>query len=176
TVRQELVPQVLDFFLDRLKVQLREEGRPLDVIEAVLSQADDDIVRLIAKIEALEAIKGTPQGEDLLALHKRASNILAAAKDFTPSGDLQNLPGAPEVEAALIAQLAAVEPIVAEQVRIENYQSALLSIAALRQGVDAFLDGVLVNAEDQAVRTNRLNLLARICDLSLGIADLARMA
>ncbi|MGZ3298529.1 MAG: glycine--tRNA ligase subunit beta, partial [Asticcacaulis sp.] len=173
---KELRFHVLAFFTDRLKVQLREEGRPLDVIEAVLSQADDDIVRLIAKIEALEAIKGTPQGEDLLALHKRASNILAAAKDFTPSGAPLKLAGAPEVEVALIAQLAAVEPIVAEQVRIENYQSALLSIAALRQGVDAFLDGVLVNAEDQAVRTNRLNLLARICDLSLGIADLARMA
>ncbi len=172
---EEVGPSILDFFIDRLKVQLREEGRPLDVIEAVLAVADDDVVRLIDKIKALEALKGTPAGDDLFALHKRAANILAAAKvDTLP--EPRDLPGAPAVETTLIAQLKRVTADVNSQLHIENFQSALLTLAAMRQNVDAFLDGVLVNDTDDGVRTNRLAILAGICSLSKGIADLGKIA
>jgi len=167
---------LLDFFTDRLKVQLREEGRPLDVIEAVLALKDDDVVRVINRIEALEAVKASDQGENLVAVHKRAANILAAAKWDRPAGDLLTASDIPEVESALIGQLSDTKRSVADHLRIENYRGALLSIAALRQNVDAFLDGVLVNDEDEAVRARRLNLLANVCALSEGLADLSKLA
>ena len=167
---------LLDFFTDRLKVQLREEGRPLDVIEAVLALKDDDVVRVINRIEALEAVKASDQGENLVAVHKRAANILAAAKWDRPAGDLLTASDLPEVESALIGQLSDTKRSVADHLRIENYRGALLSIAALRQNVDAFLDGVLVNDEDEAVRARRLNLLANVCSLSEGLADLSKLA
>ncbi len=167
---------ILDFFTDRLKVQLREEGRPLDVVEAILALKDDDIVRVINRIEALEAVKASDQGENLVAVHKRAANILAAAKWDRPASDLLTASDLPEVESALIRQLSDTKRIVSDQLRIENYREALLSLAALRQNVDAFLDGVLVNDEDEAVRGRRLNLLANVCGLSEGIADLSKLA
>lgn len=163
---------ILDFFTDRLKVQLREDGRPLDVIEAVLALKDDDVVRTIARIDALEAVKS----DDLVAAHKRAANILAAAKWTNQASDLLTPNDAPEVESALIAQLNDAKSAVAADLRIENYRGALLSIAALRQNVDAFLDGVLVNESDEAVRGRRLNLLANVCALSEGLADLSKLA
>ena len=163
--------EILDFFTDRLKVQLREEGRALDVIDAVLALQDDDIVRTLKRIEALEA----GRSEDLVATHKRAANILAAAKWDQAAGDLLTAKDAPEVESALIAQLTGAKSAVAGHLRGENYREALLSIAALRQNVDAFLDGVLVNESDEAVRARRLNLLANACALSAGIADLGKL-
>ena len=168
----EVSAEVADFFTDRLKVQLREDGRPLDVIEAVLALKEDDVVRTIARIDALEAAKS----DDLVAVHKRAANILAAAKWDRPAGDLLTATDAPEVESALITQLNAAKSAVAGDLRIENYRGALLSIAALRQNVDAFLDGVLVNESDEAVRGRRLNLLANVCALSEGLADLSKLA
>ncbi len=165
-------PEVLDFFTDRLKVQLREEGRLLDVIEAVLALQDGDVARTIRRIEALEAVKS----DDLVAVYKRPANILAAAKWTQRAGDLLTANDAPEVESALIAQLTAAKSAVAAAMATENYREALLSIAALRQSVDAFLDGVLVNDSDEAVRARRLNLLAGVCALSDGIADLSKLA
>ena len=164
--------EILDFFTDRLKVQLREDGRPLDVIEAVLALKEDDVVLTIARIDALEAAKS----DDLVAAYKRPANILAAAKWTQAAGDLLTANDAPEVESALIAQLNDTKSVVADHLRIENYQGALLSIAALRQNVDAFLDGVLVNESDEAVRGRRLNLLANVCALSEGLADLSKLA
>ena len=155
---------------------MREEGRPFDVIEAGLSVRDDDIVRIIIRIEALEVVKASDQGENLVAVHKRAANILAAAKWTSVAGDLLTASDLPEVESALIGQLSDTKRSVADHLRIENYRGALLSIAALRQNVDAFLDGVLVNDEDEAVRARRLNLLANVCSLSEGLADLSKLA
>lgn len=163
--------EILDFFTDRLKVQLREEGRPLDVIEAVLALQDDDVVRVIDRMKALEAAKS----DDLIATHKRAANILAAAKWDRPPGDLSAEANVPEVESALIRQLTKAKSQVADHLRIENYHGALLTVAAMRQNVDAFLDGVLVNESDEAVRARRLNLLANVRALSEGIADLSKL-
>ena len=172
---ERLAIDILDFFTDRLKVQLKDEGRRLDVIDAVLTLKDDDIVRTIARIDALESILATPAGDDLLALHKRAANILAASKTDLPHADARAFAGVDPLEAALLQALQAAQAPVAGAVAEENYAGALLSIAALRQNVDAFLDGVLVNDPDEEVKANRLAILRGVCDLSKAVADLGRI-
>jgi glycyl-tRNA synthetase beta chain len=165
---------ILDFFNDRLKVQLREEGHAPDVLDAVFALKDDDILRLTKKLDSLEAVLA--EGEDLIQTHKRAANILAAAKWSEPAGAPAASSQAEAAETALVAALVKAQSVVQKALATENYAEALQAIAALRQNVDSFLDGVLVNAEDAGVRAARLNLLAGVCALSAGIADLSRIA
>jgi glycyl-tRNA synthetase beta chain len=175
---QAVAAEFEDFMADRLKVQLKDEGHRFDIIEAVFALKDGDIVRQTQKIAALEAILKTPQGDDLLAAHKRAANILAAEakKGDLPSGEPQALSGAPAVETALLTQLNMAKRAVGTALEEEKYIDALHHIAALRQGVDAFLDGVLVNADDASVGANRLLILKAVCELSGEIADLSKIA
>ena len=174
----DVTAEILDFFTDRLKVQLREDGRNHEVIDAVLANKDDDMVRVVGRIDALDRVLQLPQGQDALAAHKRAANILAAEakKGALPQGEAEVLPGAPDVELALIQQLKTQKGVIENLLNAENVYEALLSLAALRQNVDAFLDGVLVNADDSAVRANRLKILAQVCALSAPVADLSRIA
>ncbi len=167
---------ILAFFIDRLKVQLREEGRGYDVIDAVLTGDQDDVVQAIRKIEALEAVLATPAGNDLLALHKRASNILAASKTDLPHAEPQVYAGIDPLEKTLLDAVLAARALVSHHIQAENYAEALKMIAASRQNVDSFLDGVLVNADDEEVKANRLAILRGICDLSKDIADLGKIA
>jgi len=170
--------ELFAFLVDRLKVQLRDEGHRFDIVDSVLGFADNDVVRIVTKIDALEAILKTPQGDDLLAAHKRAANILAAEakKGDLPTGEPKALPAAPAVETTLLTQLNTTKQAVDAALGAEKDIDALLAIAALRQSVDAFLDGVLVNADDAAIRANRLLILQAVCDLSGGIADLSKIA
>ncbi|MDV6329579.1 glycine--tRNA ligase subunit beta [Asticcacaulis sp. 201] len=167
-----------DFMADRLRVQLKDDGVRFDVIEAVFALKDGDVVRLTRKIEALETVLKTPKGDDLLAAHKRVANILAAEakKGALPKAEPHALPGAPDVEIALIKQINVTRRSVDAALDQEKYIDALQEIAAMRQGVDAFLEGVLVNAEDAAIRNNRLAILRAVCDLSGEIADLSKIA
>ena len=176
STRGDLAAEILAFFTDRLKVQLKDEGRRYDVIDAVLSGDQDDIVQAISKIEALEAVLATPAGEDLLALHKRAANILAASKTDLPHAEPRAELASEEVEIALLKALQAATAPVSDTIAQEKYTEALKKIAALRQNVDGFLDGVLVNADDEEVKANRLAILRAVCDLSKGIADLGKIA
>jgi glycyl-tRNA synthetase beta chain len=171
-------PEFEDFMADRLKVQLKDEGFRFDVIEAVFALKDGDIVRQTQKIAALEAVLKTQQGDDLLAAHKRAANILAAEakKGDLPKTEMRALAGAPAVETALIARINTVQRAVGMALEEEKYIDALQEIAAMRHDVDALLEGVLVNAEDAGVRANRLAILKAVCDLSGKIADLSRIA
>ena len=173
-----VAPEFEDFMADRLKVQLKDEGHRFDIIESVFALKYGDIVRQTLRIAALETILKTPHGDDLLAAHKRAANILAAEakKGDLPSGEPKALPSAPAVETALLTQINTTKPAVGTALEEEKYIDALHHIAAMRQGVDAFLDGVLVNADDAAVRANRLLILKAVCDLSGDIADLSKIA
>jgi glycyl-tRNA synthetase beta chain len=167
-----------DFMADRLKVQLKDEGFRFDVIEAVFTLKDGDIVRQTEKIAALEAILKTPEGENLLAAHKRAANILAAEakKAPLPQGTPKALKEAPAVETTLLTHINTAARAVETSLAAEKYIDALHHIAAMRHDVDAFLDGVLVNAEDPAIRANRLTMLQAVCDLSGDIADLSKIS
>ncbi|WKL56301.1 glycine--tRNA ligase subunit beta [Asticcacaulis sp. ZE23SCel15] len=169
--------EFLEFFADRLKVQLRDEGVRFDLIDAVFALKDDDVIRMIERIRALESIIDTAEGQDVLALYKRVANILnaEAKKGELPTGHARILAGAPEVETDLIARLSGVGATVRQHIEGEAYLEALKALSTLRGAVDAFLDGVLVNAEDASVRQNRLALLGDIRGLVESVADLSKI-
>jgi glycyl-tRNA synthetase beta chain len=167
------------FFADRLKVALREQGKRHDLVDAVFALGDDDLVRVVDRIEALDAFLKTDDGANLLAGYKRATNILKAEekKDGAPvAGEARSLPGAPDEETFLLAALRLALPDLKIELQNEQFTEALGTLAQLRAPVDAFFDKVLVNAEDAAVRQNRLRLLAQVRDAMGLVADFSLIA
>ncbi|MEQ9813419.1 MAG: glycine--tRNA ligase subunit beta [Azospirillaceae bacterium] len=171
---------LLDFFADRLKVILREQGVRHDLIDAVFAAGgEDDLVRLLAKVESLAAFLGTDDGANLLTAYGRAANIvrIEAKRDgvegFAPEVDQQALAADEEqaLEAALGKALTAMGPHLAA----EDFAAAMGELARLRQPVDAFFDRVTVNADDATLRRNRLALLAKITVTMNQIADFSRV-
>ncbi|MFL0413877.1 glycine--tRNA ligase subunit beta [uncultured Sphingomonas sp.] len=167
---------VLDFFADRLKVQQREAGVRHDLIDAVFALGgEDDLVRLLARVKALQSFVGTEDGANLLAGYKRAANILKKegieASAPTVSGAYDPEPA----EAALAAALDAAEPAAADAVANEDFEAAMAALATLRAPIDAFFDTVTVNDADPAKRTARLALLARVRAAVHGVADFSRI-
>jgi glycyl-tRNA synthetase beta chain len=167
--------EVLDFFADRLKVQQREAGVRHDLIDAVFALGgEDDLVRLLARVHALQAFIGTEDGANLLAGYKRAANILKK-EDFI-GGEEIALSYTPEpAERALVDALAEAGPRAAAAVAGEDFAGALAALASLRAPIDAFFDQVTVNDADPAKRTFRLNLLARLRDAVHGVADFSKI-
>jgi glycyl-tRNA synthetase beta chain len=159
------------FFADRLKVMLRDQGRRHDLVDAVFALGDDDLVRIVARIEALTNFLATDDGANLLAGFRRAANILAAEarKGPLPEGEPVRA-DSPAQEAALFDALLEAR-VVIPLLEAEDYAGAMSALAALRAPVDAFFENVLVNAEDPAVRAARLRLLAAITDLMRKVAD-----
>jgi glycyl-tRNA synthetase beta chain len=160
------------FFADRLKVALREQGKRHDLVDAVFALGDDDLVRVVDRIEALDAFLKTEDGANLLAGYKRAANILKAEekKDGAPvTGHAMMMEGAPDEETTLLVCLRVAAPEIESEAASERFTDALTTLASLRGPVDAFFDKVLVNAEDAAVRQNRLRLLAQVRD-AMGLA------
>ncbi|MEY4238768.1 MAG: hypothetical protein RL339_1369 [Pseudomonadota bacterium] len=166
---------VLAFFADRLKVQQREAGVRHDLIDAVFALGgEDDLVRLLARVHALQAFIGTEDGTNLLAGYKRAANILKK-EDFT-AGEEIALSYTPEpAERALVDALAEAGPRAAAAVAGEDFAGAMGALASLRAPIDAFFDAVTVNDADPAKRTFRLNLLARLRDAVHGVADFSKI-
>jgi glycyl-tRNA synthetase beta chain len=164
---------LLDFFADRLKVSLRDQGKRHDLVDAVFALGDDDLVRIVARVEALTKFLATEDGANLLAGYKRATNILKAEekKGPLPTGAAVAMKDAPAEEGALIAALAAAEPKVARALEAENFEAAMRELATLRAPVDAFFDEVLVNSPVAAERDNRLRLLAQVRDAMGRVAD-----
>ncbi len=163
--------QLLAFFADRLKVALREQGKRHDLVDAIFATRDDDLVRIVDRVEALDAFLKTEDGANLLAGYRRATNILKAEekKGPLPTGQASVLEGAPPEEQALLVTLRVVLPELQIELAAERYADALATLASLRQPVDAFFEKVLVNADDVAVRDNRLRLLAQVRD-AMGLA------
>ena len=169
------VLDLLAFFADRLKVQLRDEGRRHDLVDAVFALGDDDLVRITARVEALSAFLATDDGANLLAGYKRAVNILRAEAKKNPDERVEGAVDsarlvAPE-EQALGHTLAAVSADLERELAAEDWTLAMRSLARLRAPVDAFFDRVLVNDPDPAVRLNRLRLLSTIRDAANRVAD-----
>jgi glycyl-tRNA synthetase beta chain len=187
------------FFIDRLKVQQREAGVRHDLIDAVFSLGgEDDLVRLLARVNALQAYITTAEGANLLAAYKRAANILKQAESSSPStsdgeGDRSAQPsggGAPPSvadatatspsqvdgeERALLTALDTAAPNAAAAVDAEDFEGAMAALASLRAPIDAFFDGVMVNDQDPAKRAFRLGLLARFRDAVHRVADFSRI-
>lgn len=170
---------LLAFFHDRLKVSLRDAGARHDLLDAVISANSDDILQVTQRAEALSALLSSSDGQNLLAGYKRAANILAAeekkdgtAYDGAVAQDALKLPE----ETALAFAVDAVHAAVSNHVAKDEYKGAMAELATLRAPVDAFFTAVLVNDADPAVRTNRLNLLARLRDTMHLVADFGKVA
>ncbi|MCB1884963.1 MAG: glycine--tRNA ligase subunit beta [Geminicoccaceae bacterium] len=170
-----LCDDLLDFFVDRLRVHLKGEGVRGDLLAAVLATGrDDDLVRLIARTRALAAFVASDDGRNLLAGHRRACNILAIEEKRDGrayAGDVDGGLFQLEAERALRTALIDAEPVVADALERERYDEAMGALAALRPAVDAFFDGVLVNADEPGLRRNRLELLARLRVAFAPVAD-----
>ena len=169
------VDEVLQFLIDRLKVQQREAGVRHDLIDAVFALGgEDDLVRLLARVHALQSFVGTDDGANLLAGYKRAANILK--KEGVDTAEWKPLGYAPESdEAALIAALDAAEPAAADAVGNEDFEAAMAALATLRAPIDAFFETVTVNDADPAKRDARLALLARVRAAVHSVADFSRI-
>ena len=163
-----------EFLVDRLKVQQREAGVRHDLIDAVFSLGgEDDLVRLLARVNALQAYITTAEGANLLAAYKRAANILKAADGVDAAA-----PAPADLvaeERALLTALDTAAPNAAAAVDAEDFEGAMAALASLRAPIDAFFDGVMVNDEDPAKRAFRLGLLARFRDAVHRVADFSRI-
>ncbi len=169
---------LLAFFADRLKVLLRDQGKRHDLVDAVFALGDDDLVRIVARVDALSEFLKTDDGANLLAGYKRAANILKAEekKGALPTGPAVRMPFPPEDERTLIDVLTEIEPSIELAVENEDFEGAMRELAALRAPVDAFFDKVLVNSDDPAERANRLKLLIQVRDAMGRVADFSLVA
>ncbi len=173
----ESAHDLLAFFADRLKVLLRDQGQRHDLVDAVFALGDDDLVRIVRRVEALGAFLETEDGENLLAGYKRASNILRAEakKGPLPEGGPVALDGAPPEEAALIAAVSKAGTEVDAALATEDFASAMTALAALRAPVDAFFTAVMVNSDVPAERDNRLKLLGQVRTVMGRVADFGKV-
>lgn len=164
-----LSDELLAFFSDRLSVQLKDKGIRPDIIKAIMAGGDDDLVRVTAKTSALQEFLATEDGKNLLAAYRRAGIVAIEEKKtseiFFGIGMVDALMLSQPEEKNLFEVLERANPTIAEGLREENYNKAMATMASLRQPVDAFLDKVLVNAEDKKLRKNRLQLLAYIREI-----------
>ncbi len=196
---EEFVRSILGFFGDRLKVQQREAGVRHDLIDAVFALGgEDDLVRLLARVKALQAFVETTDGVNLLAGYKRASNILKkeAPEGASNSRHPELVSGSPEVlkqvqddeqsakslsytpekaEKALINALDAAQPEVTAAIEAEQFEKAMTALAELRGPIDEFFEDVTVNDDDEAKREARLALLARFRNAVHQVADFSQI-
>ena len=169
--------KLFDFIIERLRVKLRNDGKRYDVLDAVLGAgADDDLVRLMQRVAALEDMLGTGDGRNLLVAYRRAANILKieGAKDGPHRADGLQALSAPE-EQELSDVILRVRRETIEDLRAGRYGEAMTAFARLRAPVDAFFDKVTVNAPEPELRLNRLRLLAQLRDTMHQIADFSKI-
>jgi glycyl-tRNA synthetase beta chain len=167
------VAEIEDFVYDRLRGYLRDAGFTTNQVEAVVSQRPARLDQVRARLDAVVAFAKLPESEALAAANKRVKNILDKSGR---SDGVDAALFAQEEERRLHAALVAMTPGVEEKVARADYAPALLALAGVRADVDAFFDRVLVNAEDLAVRANRLALLTRLERLLNRVADISRLA
>jgi glycyl-tRNA synthetase beta chain len=176
---QRVLPDLLAFFADRLKVQLREQGARHDLVDAVFALGNqDDLVLIVRRIEALASLLATEDGKNLLSGYRRAANIIRIEE----KKDRRTYGGSPEPalyrqpeEEALASAIGESRAEAAAAVAREDFETAMRALAKLRPHVDAFFDKVTVNTEESELRENRLKLLNEIRDATRAVADFARI-
>ena len=168
--------QVMSFLIDRLKVQQREAGVRHDLIDAVFALGgEDDLVRLLARVKALQAFVATDDGANLLAGYKRAANILKKEGVETVPAQAEPSYAPEQAEADLLAALATAEAAAGEAVAGERFEDAMAALATLRAPIDAFFDQVTVNDADPDKRAARLAMLARVRAACNAVADFSKI-
>ncbi len=177
---QALGVDLLSFFADRLEVYLRDKGLRHDLIDAVFGLGNqDDLALIVKRVAALDAFLKTDDGKVLLTGVKRAANILSIEekKDkHTHAGDADAKLLREPQEVALHAAITKVKRDSAKAIDVEEFAGAMRALAELRAPVDAFFDKVTVNADDKALRANRLKLLSEIRAATLSVADFSKIA
>ncbi|RXT53415.1 glycine--tRNA ligase subunit beta [Bradyrhizobium betae] len=176
---KEVSSELLAFFADRLKVQLREQGARHDLVDAVFALGgQDDLLMIVRRVEALGKFLETDDGKNLLAGIKRASNILGIEE----KKDKRTFDGAPDAalygldeEKALAKAIGEVKAEASAAVAKEDFAAAMSAMAKLRPPVDAFFDKVRVNDDDPKVRENRLKLLNEIRSATRAVADFSKI-
>lgn len=175
----EVARELMAFVADRLKVHLRDRGIRHDRIAAVFSTTgDDDLSRLVARVEALDEFLAGEDGGNLLTAWRRAANIVRIEEKNDGAAYRGRVDGAllherPERE--LSEALAASEKEIAGRLAAERYVDAMAALGRLRRPVDAFFDDVTVNCDDPDLRRNRLCLLSRIGAALESVADFSRI-
>jgi glycyl-tRNA synthetase beta chain len=173
--RSLFAQDLLDFFADRLKVHLREKGVRHDLITAVFAlQDEDDLVRLLARVDALARFLTSEDGANLLVAYRRAANIVRIEEkrdnaSFTGPADRKMLKM--KEETALAGSLEDAAARARDALKGEAFDQAMAALATLRRPVDEFFNGVTVNIDDPALRANRLRLLSEIRATLNGVAD-----
>jgi len=196
----DVAADLLEFFIDRLKVYLRDKGARHDLIDAALGAVpetetptpspspqgggeappQDDLLMITRKVEALDTFLSTDDGRNLLAGYKRASNILKAEEkkdgpDAYAHRHAPNLRIEPQ-EHKLAAAIARAREETAEHLSKEDFAGAMRALSKLREPVDVFFDDVTVNADNADLRLNRLRLLAELRRVMMGVADFGKIA
>jgi glycyl-tRNA synthetase beta chain len=177
--RPQLSADLLTFFADRLKVQLRDQGARHDLVDAVFAlEGQDDLLLIVRRVEALAQFLDSEDGKNLLAGYKRATNIIRIEE----KKDGRQYIGAPQPklyqqteERALAKAIDAAKIEAAGAVQKEDFAAAMRAMAKLRPRVDAFFDKVTVNVEDKALRENRLKLLNEIREATRAVADFSKI-
>ena len=188
---RRISPDLLEFFIDRLKVYLRDRGARYDLIDAALgalikqgaaietSSVQDDLLIINQKVDALDKFLTTDDGQNLLAGYRRASNILKIEekKDGANAYGAHHAPNLriePQ-EHKLAAAIARAREETSERIAQEDFAGAMRALAKLREPVDAFFDHVTVNATDAQLRINRLRLLSELRHVMSGVADFSKV-
>ncbi len=171
--KDKVVAEVADFMQARLAVLLQNDYAP-DVVAAVLAQRPDCLDDLTAKLQAVEAFKQLPEAAALAAANKRVQNLLKKAE--SDLGDVNAALLAQDEEKALFAAVQDLQPRVEAAIAARDFQAALKALATIKPQVDAFFDGVMVMADDAAVKQNRLNLLNLLAGLMNAVADIAALS
>ncbi|BBE71427.1 glycine--tRNA ligase subunit beta [Oharaeibacter diazotrophicus] len=172
------MPDLLAFFADRLKVQLREQGARHDLVDAVFALGgQDDLLMVVRRVEALGALLASEDGRNLLGGYRRAANILKAEekKGTAVAAAIDPARFVLPEETALFEAVEIAAATARAAVGREDFEAAMRALAGLRGPVDAFFEAVLVNDPDEAVRANRLALLGAIRDACHAVADFSRI-
>ena len=173
----EVVGEVVAFFADRLEVWLRDRGQRHDLVAAIFALGDDDLVRIVARVTALDAFLKTEDGANLLAGYKRAVNILKAEekKGPLPAGAPIRMASSSPEELALIAVVGDLDAKLDAALEAEDFAAAMRELSKLRAPVDAFFDKVLVNSGVSEERENRLRLLSQVRNAMSQVADFSQV-
>lgn len=172
---QDATPQLVEFIYDRLANMFREQGYSAQEVEAVLALQPQRLSDVQKRLEAVRAFAALPEAPALAAANKRVGNILKKAEtDVQPQVNQALL--AEQAEKDLYAVLQQVAPKAQQQFAAGDYTASLQTLAALRVSVDAFFEQVMVNAEDPALRANRLGLLAVLHEAMNRVAAIANLA
>lgn len=178
-IGEDASEHLLSFFADRLKVHLKERGTSHDLIDAVISQgSEDDLVRLIKRVDALQEFLATEDGKNLLAGYRRAANILRIEEkkdDHVYDGEISIDEAQEPEERALIAVIMDIGPQILEAVKNEKFVDAMRLMSKFREPVDNYFDRVTVNDSDRGLREYRLKTLAYVRRAMDQFADFSKI-